>query len=610
MTMLGADREDDLEDDREGGRARLDTAAEGLRTGRSRPGLRRWVRRGEDRPKGRRPGPSAFLFADDESADAPEAAEDEYIADRGQWEDLKGPVPRGLRRNRILDRLGWYELADRDAAVTSTRQVVATNPALVRSQPPFAGSPVGIDEQTGMYVGSDPFVLYERDVIESINVVIVGDVGVAKSSLVKNHYVQDPIYAGRQVCCFDRKKNADRRSEYDGVARVVEASGKRVARIRFDRTGDGARVNILDPRIIAIGGERHDTVGQDELLLMVARLLHGELTAEERFALSAAHKKALTFAQAERRIPVLGDVVDALFQPDVAYLPPALAASGHITVEDMVGYGLRLGFDLHAALDGSLSGLIDGPTRGADGRDLDLEADLIVVDTSSLQDGSAALMLVMAIMSSFISAVWSVTNRQSVVIIEEGYTADFPSVASILRSLAKRGRGVGVSLVLVLHHLSDIDADSPLVSLFRETGVIHLLRQAQLAQARHTNDLLGLGELTTVIQQLNKGTHVLIEGRPEVRPPRVVCHVRTDVDRWINYTDAAITGGVDAPPSPFDDDPAAAAPIAGYSPAPDDNPDGLDSESPSDLDGDSLDDLDAVAATGQDTRAEQEAPSR
>ena len=77
--------------------------------------------------------------------------------------------------------------------------------------------------------------------IESINVVIVGDVGVTKSSFVKNHYVQDAIYAGRQVCCFDRKKNADRQSEYDPAARVVEASGRRVARIRFDRAG-GARV--------------------------------------------------------------------------------------------------------------------------------------------------------------------------------------------------------------------------------------------------------------------------------------------------------------------------------------------------------------------------------
>ena len=519
----------------------------------------------------RHQGPAASLFSDDaetdEHSDDHAGSDEEYIADRGQWEDVKGQTPRGLRRNPVLDWLGWYEVVDRDATITSTRQVVATNPALIRSQPPFSGGPVGIDEETGMYVGSDPFVLYDADVVQSINVVIVGDVGVAKSTFVKNHYVQDQLYAGRQVCCFDRKKNADRKSEYDGVSRIAEASGKKVARIRFDRAGNGARVNILDPRIIARGGEQHDTIGQDELLLMVAELLHGHLTSEEKFALSAAHKKALAVAKAENRDPVLGDVVNALFQPDLEYLPQALAAGGYVGVPDMVQYGLRLGFDLHAALDGALSGLIDGPTRGADGHDLDLDADLIVVDTSSLQDGSAALMLVMAIMSTFISSVWSMTTRQSVVIIEEGYTADFPSVASILRSLAKRGRGVGVSLVLVLHHLSDIDAGSPLAALFRETGITHLMRQAQSDEAKHTNDLLGLNGLTDTIQQLAKGTHILIEGRPETRPPRVVCHVRTDVDRWANYTDAAITGGADAPPSPFDDDEPASKQSLIYQPA-------------------------------------------
>jgi hypothetical protein len=82
----------------------------------------------------------------------------------------------------VLDRLGWYEILDRDATITSTRQAVATNPALIRSQPPFSGSPAGIDEQTGMYTGSDPFVLYEKGVIESINVVILGDVGGGKEA--------------------------------------------------------------------------------------------------------------------------------------------------------------------------------------------------------------------------------------------------------------------------------------------------------------------------------------------------------------------------------------------------------------------------------------------
>ena len=84
----------------------------------------------------RRPAPTAGEPDQDDSD-----SDDDYIADRGQWEELKGPTLRGLRRNPVLDRLGWYQVLDRDATITSTRQVVATNPALIRSQPPFSGSP-------------------------------------------------------------------------------------------------------------------------------------------------------------------------------------------------------------------------------------------------------------------------------------------------------------------------------------------------------------------------------------------------------------------------------------------------------------------------------------
>lgn len=163
--------------------------------------------------------------------------------------------------------------------------------------------------------------------------------------------------------------------------------------------------------------------------------------------------------------------------------------------------------------------------------------------------------------------------RQGVVVLEEGYSAEFPSVASILKSVAKRGRGVGVCLVSVFHHLSDVSPDSPLASLIREAGVNHLLRQAQLEQAEHTAKLLGVVNLTGAIQKLNKGEHILLEGgQPEVRPPRVVCHVRTDLDRWTNYTDSATTGGTDAPPSPFPEDRPALddAVVGAFAPAPED----------------------------------------
>jgi len=148
---------------------------------------------------------------------------------------------------------------------------------------------------------------------------------------------------------------------------------------------------------------------------------------------------------------------------------------------------------------------------------------------------------------------------------------DFPSVTGILNPSGNAVAASASGLVSVFHHLSDVSPDSPLASLIREAGVVHLLRQAQQEQAEHTAKLLGVVNLTTAIQKLNKGEHILLEGgQPEVRPPRVVCHVRTDLDRWTNDTDGAITGGSDAPASPFPGDhPSATEVVGAFTPAPD-----------------------------------------
>src|SRR5699024_4138973 len=77
--------------------------------------------------------------------------------DRGRWRDLTGPRPRGLRRSRLLERFGWYELDD-EPSLWSTRQTIPTMPAIVGAAPPaFLGRPLGMDNQSGQLVASDPF---------------------------------------------------------------------------------------------------------------------------------------------------------------------------------------------------------------------------------------------------------------------------------------------------------------------------------------------------------------------------------------------------------------------------------------------------------------------
>ena len=81
---------------------------------------------------------------------------------------------------------------------------------------------------------------------------------------------------------------------------------------------------------------------------------------------------------------------------------------------------------------------------------------------------------------------------QRVLILEEGYHAiRLPGVAAVVRSLAKRGRGLGLSVVTVVHHVSDVPADSDGIALLREAGIVHIFAQETQAD-RDAAALYGL----------------------------------------------------------------------------------------------------------------------
>jgi hypothetical protein len=487
----------------------------------------------------------------EEAALAAEPDHDEAGGDGGGWADLLGPTPAGLRRSSLWDWVGWYEARETDPLITSTDQAAALVPALMRTHEPFAGWPLGVDTSTGQYHASDPFILY--DITRTLSAAIVGDVGVGKSTLAKTQYGLAQIAAGRQVAVFDRKENEDQLSEYARMAALVEASRKKVAYLRFDRHG-GARVNVLDPSIAKRGADENTTVGQDELLEMIAGVVRPEtpLSPIERYLLLAAQRQARDVAAAQGRQADIRDVAAAMFTPHTDYLPDALQRSGYMTAEHMYRHGESVAFALETAITGSLSGLIDGPTADQHGDPIDLDADLIVVDTSTLVDGSPALMLVMAIMTTFLGSVWSMRQRQAMAIVEEGYSADLPAVSNVFRTQVKRGRGVGLGLVLVMHHFNDVSPDSPLAALYKEAGIIHLFGQRTQADADNATQILGVPELSEMVQGLEPYEHLLFEGGNRTsRPPRRISGVLTDTERWVTWTDDAIRGADASPPSPL-----------------------------------------------------------
>ncbi len=138
--------------------------------------------------------------------------------------------------------VGWYEPRP-EGVWSTTRQAEALNLATTRKNVRHEGLVSGRNLMSNALVITDPFALYGSE-IENINVAVVGDIGKAKSSLIKTTLGLRQIAAGRQVVVIDKKRQGDRGGEYTELAKSLG-----VPSIRFKTGGDGARLNIMDPAI-------------------------------------------------------------------------------------------------------------------------------------------------------------------------------------------------------------------------------------------------------------------------------------------------------------------------------------------------------------------------
>lgn len=464
---------------------------------------------------------------------------------RGLHRVLRSPAAR-----RWMQFLGWHRTVDR-AGITSTSQAVALWPALAATRPRIVGPLMGEDRLTHFPVTHSVQGLYRSGAISSTNVVIAGAIGVAKSGLTKTQYVFRAVSCdNNRAVVFDRKKQQDAellQGEYRRVASVTNAESVIVSR----DPRSGTRINILDPMIAMTTGEGGGTVGQDYLLTMVAETAKGaSLSVEERYALSKAHTEATTRAGAENRQPILSDVVQALYSPQPSAIPgprneagmAVLDERGVVGVDRLTEWGLTLALALERYLtDGDLSGLLDGESRGPDGKPPRLDARLVVIDTSALPEGSTALSLMMAIFATYLTNRWATTSGFKTLILEEAYSAtNLTAVPLVLRELVKRARGVGASVVSVFHHLSDIPLDSPMRSIIQEAQVAHIFGQDQPDDARDLVKTFNLpDDLVETVQSLPKGVHIYVRGK---LPTTIVQGFRTPLEVWFTDTDEMMRG--------------------------------------------------------------------
>ncbi len=491
------------------------------------------------------------------------------ISDDDGAEDSEGrhaaPIPEMIRREppdrrRWLDKWGWYE--DRPAgAWTTTRQAEALNLATTRQPVQHGGVLAGRNLMGQAAVRLDPFELYRDQVIDGVNVCAIGDIGVAKSSILKTVGLLRQLPQNRQVVAFD-KKNQGGRGEYGPIA---DALG--VESVTFRAGGGGASLNLLDPAISTDG--RHENglegvvpAGQELLLLAVLRdAMERPLDQHEKAAVRVALRIVNQRAAAAGTEPLLVDVAAQLLDGTsgasheaLEYvrrgkdLPESVRADlgdfsyfGRRWAARSLEWGVEPGLAMLELVDGALRGLVDRPTS-REVREA-LNHPFVHFDLSSLPEQGPGLRVVMTTAQTWLAnrlAARAVDRRQTIGIFEEGWFLGEGSTGVVARSNMKLSRGLGFSTWSAFHHLSDHAKDSPSRALMQESDIALLYRQGRVDDAREVVTMYHLPpETVDLLTQLNRGQCLVwMKGRD----PILMQHMRSPAEIALTNTDNVLEG--------------------------------------------------------------------
>jgi type IV secretory pathway VirB4 component len=383
----------------------------------------------------------------------------------------------------------------------------------------------------GVYIGRDvfggsfcydPWELYGRE-ITGPNMLVIGQIGYAKSSLVKSYLWRQMIF-GRTSWIIDPKGEYDKLAEVCGVQPIRFVSGGHI------------RLNPLDPMI---GGE-----AQLALLRSIAAVMLGRnLKPEEDACLERAHDEAVVEAARRGAQPTVPQVVSRLLEPSDA-AAHELRTSTVRLAED----GRQLALSLRRMGAGDLRGMFDGPTS----RGLNLAGRLVVFNLREVKDEARPIL--MACTAAWLQGSWAREDgvRRIVVLDEAWVVLRHLAIARWLRESWKLARQYGVQNVAVMHRLSDLtaagDTGSEQVQLAKglledsETRVIYRQSPGEVEAAR---ELLGLTQTEVdQIPTLERGEALWRVGRRSfIVQHRLDPHVEREiVDTDANMAARSLTG--------------------------------------------------------------------
>ena len=325
--------------------------------------------------------------------------------------------------------------AERPGHAATTAHFQAAYPFLAEGGLGAPGCYIGRDACGGAFL-FDPWTAYEQSIMSGPNMLVVGQLGRGKSALLKTYIARQHVF-GREAWVLDPK------GEFTPLAEAI--GGSVIALV----PGGQVRLNAISSRM---GREAQLSL----LRSVAAAALRRELSPEEDAGLRVALKVVSAAVPEE---PTLPEVVDALLHPvqemtdELVMEPDAFAEATR-----------QVALALQRLCQGDLRGMFDGRTSPG----LDLDARLVVLDLSAVQD-SAALGILMTCAAAWLQGVVMERKRAAeagerdgakvIVAVDEAWriTADL-GVAEWLQRSFKLSRAHGVQNIIALHRLSDLGA--------------------------------------------------------------------------------------------------------------------------------------------------------
>ena len=395
-----------------------------------------------------------------------------------------------------------------EGAPTTTRQAEVLNTALIGSPDSQEGVLIGTDDISGAIVTHDPFTAYAASTITSPNVCVVGMVGSGKSSLLKTVYVERPLLLlGRQAVVVDKKMRGDE-GEY---AELTREYGADPFRFDPDAVGDNevTCMNPLDPIILAGGG----SAAARQLLAAIAQLSgtegQGDLNEWHHAALDEMYRMLRAEFEHKNRVPVIPDLLS--YAASVVGSDKFKGArNATLDLIEQAAWSLRFRFERLLADD--LQGMFDRETS----KHVKLHPKLTTFDISALPEDGPSTSMVMVVANAWLMGMLTKQRDKGMrtnFVVEEGWHLITGPGGKIMRSKTKLSRGLGLSVITAIHHISDIPDGSDAIAMIKEAQTLHLFRQ------EHDDDITDCirhfnlePSNAHALSTLNPGTHLLKVG--------------------------------------------------------------------------------------------------